>query len=341
MNRKKLLCVFLTLLLMSVFPFALAVSEEGGTELIGETVAPEIVFEPETGSGSDFTPEPSEPEETPSEEPDAPTPTEPEETPSQPPETPPEPAEPGEQPGMDELFPPVTEDPEPSDGPTDPEPSGGPADPETPSGDGEALPEDEAPEPDEEPASEPEELPYIHVTVPDTGRVIVNPYGLRVSLEQIGATDQIVCAPMPIVNYSEVAVSVSAGAVGSAAPGSEVEFVQTPPSAADVEKEVFLYLEFQRSPDGSSRVAWEDWFYDAPNQLLVTGQETYKDDLLTLGAGGMEPVYGVFRLFGSTSASYENMWTAEDTVDVSIAFTFRALSPEPTEPDGQAAGPEA
>ncbi len=323
MNRKKFLCVFLTLLLMSVFPFALAVSEEGGTELIGETVAPEIVFEPETGSGSDFTPEPSEPEappsepeETPSEEPDAPTPTEPDETPSQPPETPPEPAEPGEQPGMDELFPPVTDDPEPSDGPTDPEP-------------------------DEEPVGEPEELPYIHVMVPDTGRVIVNPYGLRVSLEQIGATDQIICAPMPIVNYSEVAVSVSAGAVGSAAPGSEVEFVQTPPSAADVEKEVFLYLEFQRSPDGSSRVAWEDWFYDAPNQLLVTGQETYKDDLLTLGAGGMEPVYGVFRLFGSTSASYENMWTAEDTVDVSIAFTFRALSPAPTEPDGQAAGLEA
>lgn len=305
MKQKRLLCCCLALaLLAGVPPLALAADPQDVIQITSEIAVPEPVPETPTEDIPDAQ-EPS--DEAPPAE-DAGADTGPEAV------TEPEPAAPD-----------VAEEPEPDEG-TDPsEAPGGPEEqPEAPAGD-EALPEvEEEAIPEEEPAA-------IRVTVPDAGKVIVNPHNMRVSLDGAESTDQIVSAPMPIVNYSSVPVSVAASSVGITPSGSRAVFSAEPPGSDTPDKEIFLYLEFQESPDGSAHVDWDGWFHDAPNQLPVLFEESFKESVLTLPAGDPEPAYGVFRLFGAAAGSPLEMWTAEDTIHVTVAFTFTPVEPTGSE----------
>lgn len=296
MKQNKQFCVLLAIVtLLAASPCAFAVSDEGEAEIIDETTVPETLP----------TLESTEPE------PELPTVSEPDPEPlpnSEPlPDSKPLPSEPES--GIE------NEEPLPSPAPDDTWLA--------------PLPAPEQPAIFEKQLFQEEDPLVIRVSVPNTGRIIVNPYGLETSLGQENSTEQIISPTLPITNYSNTAVSVSACAVGRASP--EVRFVDAPPTLESQVKEVFLYLEFQSSPDGSANVAWENAFRDAPNQLAVTASETAKDDVLTLDAGNEMPTYGMFRLFGSTSAPLENMWTTQDQVDLTVSFTFHALGTPETQ----------
>lgn len=199
-------------------------------------------------------------------------------------------------------------------------------------GESEPAPEPE-PEPAPEPAPEPEpewveipgvvavpedvslftDEPVISVSVPDSGWVVVNPYGLEVDWEGVTSQEQIVSPEMVLENQSDVPIQVNAQAVGSVPRGSGAVFASAPVEEDEPEKAVFLFLEFQNDRD-----AWRGRFSDGANQLLVTEDGESKTDLLTLEAGRE----GYFKLFGDAAESPVDVWTAEDVIKVSVAFTF-------------------
>lgn len=154
----------------------------------------------------------------------------------------------------------------------------------------------------------------ITVEVPESGWVVVNPYGMEVQRDGIVSTDQIVSPVMVMENRSAVPVRVDACAVGTTPEGSEAVFVPVPPLPDAQAKEVFLFLEFQ--PFLGSSTVWNGLFMDTPNQLPVTGVE--KQGVITLEAGGR----GALQVSGAAAAAPAAPWTAADTVHVTVSFTF-------------------
>lgn len=253
------------------------------------------------------------------------------EIPLDPASAPPEESETPEAPGETPENPDVSETPEVPENPVNPENPENPEAPETPEvpENPEAPPEEAEPPAEEEPAEEAEpapqaEPPVIHVEVPDAGHVVVNPYHLAVNVDGMSSTDQIVGTAMPIVSYSSVPVAVMASAAGQPNPGSGAVFVNAPPAEGAWEKELFLFAEFQPALDQYGSAFWSGIYTGAPNQLPVTGGAPAQ--VLTLAAGDVTPSYGAFRLFGAAATAPVNPWSAEDTINVTLTFTFVPLA---------------
>ena len=296
MRTKRLLCVCAALALLLSVPAHAA-------------EAPDVPETPEPWEEPTVDPVPEDTTDDPEEVPEIP------EVPEVPPET--------------EEPPEVPEDPE--DPPEDPE---APPEEDEPPAEDEELPEEsespeevgeaeEAEEPEDEPAPQEDEAPVIHVEVPDTGRVVVNPYHLEVNMDGVSSTDQIVSAPMPIVSYSSVPVAVTASVTGHTSPGSGAVFVSSQPRSSA--KELFLFAEFQPAFDAYGSAFWSGQYTGASNQLVVTAGGSPAAQVLELAAGDVVPSYGAFRLFGSASGSPERMWSAEDAIHVTLTFTFVPL----------------
>lgn len=202
--------------------------------------------------------------------------------------------------------------------------------PPAPTEDEELPEESESPEESDEEAGDEaedgpeEEPPVIYVAVPDTGRVVVNPYGLEVNMDGMISTDQIVSKPMPIVSYSNVPVAVVASVTGHTSPGSDAVFVSSQPRSSA--KEIFLFAEFQPALDEYGSAFWSGQYTGAPNQLVVTAGGSPAAQVLALETGDVVPSCGAFRLFGSASGSPERMWSAEDAIHVTLTFTFVPLA---------------
>lgn len=160
-----------------------------------------------------------------------------------------------------------------------------------------------------------DETPVIQVTVPKTGRIILNPYGLPTEIDGRTTTEQIASETMPIINNSDTPVLVSASAVGSVSELSSLTYAAQTPQADTREKEVFLYAEFQ-SEDGQ----WTGRFHNEENQILISEQASAPKEVLLLDSASE----GMFRLFGAAAAAPEVPWSAEDVISVTFTFTFTA-----------------
>lgn len=156
----------------------------------------------------------------------------------------------------------------------------------------------------------------IDVVVPSSGEIVINPYHLEVGEE--ADTAQIIHQPQALLNRSPFAVSVNVRAVGTVPEGSGAVLVSEVP--AEGEKEVFLYVEFQNSPEG-----WEDSYTGASNQIIAAADWNCGENVLTLDAWGE----GYFRVSGAMSE--ESSWTNDDTFGAVLVFTFSAATVE--EPD--------
>lgn len=157
----------------------------------------------------------------------------------------------------------------------------------------------------------PEQADVIHVSVPDKGQVILNPYGLDVEIDGGTSRAPVVSRSYPITNLSEIPISAHVSAVGVIPPGSGAAFADSIFSLPEVFKGVFLYLEFQHEPD-----AWLQQYQEAPTQMIITEEQSKQNDVLSLDPEET----GYFRLFGGIS--HGSGWTADDSVDVSIVLSF-------------------
>ena len=179
---------------------------------------------------------------------------------------------------------------------------------------------DETVPPEDEPLPEMPEDDLIDVVVPAVGEVMLNPYGLAVETARGTNREQVQHQPQPLTNNSNFPVIVTATATGTLA--GDAWFVTAPPEREAEEKELFLYVEYQAQPD-----VWEGVYTGASNQLLVTEYGS-GGEVLTLEAGAE----GYYRLFGAMSPTPQTMWSSDNALTVTLAYTFtRDPSSQPEE----------
>lgn len=169
-----------------------------------------------------------------------------------------------------------------------------------------------------------EETPVIDVTVPQTGRIIINPYGLPTEIDGGTTTEQIASETLTVFNNSEVPVIISASVSGHISELSSMTFASALPQEDTEEKEVFLYAEFQNE-DG----LWSGSYDGSANQILICEGTSEAKEVLTLAPG---PSEGVFRMFDATSVYPADPWNTEDRVSVVFTFTFSAVTEPAQEP---------
>lgn len=172
-----------------------------------------------------------------------------------------------------------------------------------------------SPEPAETPAPSPspsvEETDIIRVSVPDFGKIILNPYGLEVEVDGETSCETILSSSYPITNLSEFPVAVHVQAVGKVSEESGATFSANPLLPGTQDKCVFMYAEFQNHED-----AWAGQYTGAANQVVITKQPIFRENILVLGAPGE----GYFRVFGDMAGA--SLWNKSDTVGASMLFTF-------------------
>ena len=221
-----------------------------------------------------------------------------------------------DEPFPDEDVPPSEDEPFPDE--TAP-PADEPFPDETVPPEDELFPDETVP-PEDEPLPEMPEDDLIDVVVPAVGEVMLNPYGLAVETAWGTNREQVQHQPQPLTNNSNFPVIVTATATGALA--GDAWFVTAPPEREAEEKELFLYVEYQSQPD-----VWQGAYTGAPNQLLVTEYGS-SGEVLTLEAGAE----GYYRLFGSMSPTPQTMWSSDNALTVTLAYTFtRDPSSQPEE----------
>lgn len=175
------------------------------------------------------------------------------------------------------------------------------------------------------------EISLVEVTVPQTGRIILNPYGLPTEIDGETTREQIASETMPILNNGDTPVIVSARAAGRISEQSSMVYVTAPPTADTLEKEIFLYAEFQQ--EGG---AWSGSYSGEGNQILITERTSEVQEVLTLDAASQ----GMFRMFGSTAVFPVDPWCTDDSVSVTFTFTFAPVEMERTEDPAEEEIPE-
>jgi len=151
---------------------------------------------------------------------------------------------------------------------------------------------------------------------------------MKVNLGETTSNEQIINEAQVFTSYSNVPVQINANAIGTVPNESNVTFISSPPSKGAKDKEVFIYVEFHESPDGSASAPWIGAYTGAENQLIVRDADSQKQTVLTLPAGDETPSYGVYKLFGSAATSPSEMWSTNDNIHVTVAFTFSPLNAE-------------
>jgi hypothetical protein len=174
--------------------------------------------------------------------------------------------------------------------------------------------------PDEEPeATEIEDVPaavslededLIEVSVPATGQIMLDPYGLSKNFDG----SQLSHDPQALVNNSGFPVSVNVQLTGTVPAESEAILVDSYPAADCQEKEVFTYVEFSTALDD-----WADSYIGAENQMVALADGVYREDVMTLDEGGE----GYFRFSGTMAA--EAIWDETDTFGATLIFSFEPV----------------
>ncbi len=173
----------------------------------------------------------------------------------------------------------------------------------------------------------------IKVTVKHSGAVYINPYNIEVTSNgtEIG-TDSVITPVQYIKNESNTAIGVSIKGTPTPDAGSGAQLktkAQMEADPAPTDKSASFIFEIMEtdtdSPNpGDPELDWTEAksvdIVDKNNTLTDTEFVLAKKEGSTLG-------YAAFRITGDAVADPENAgtptpWTAADTVDVDLAFTF-------------------
>jgi hypothetical protein len=169
-------------------------------------------------------------------------------------------------------------------------------------------------------------LPTINVDITKTqSPILLNPLKLGVPNEDEKTPAEIEGSPIHVKNMTLTDLVVSAAVTGSVA--GAVTFSSTPVTDTTTAKKAFVYGVFavQDSPDP---VDPPDSGYDenAANQVRVRASTVNRKNVARLPAASTsEPNYLSFGVFGNCTSSPKIKWTADDTLSVAVAYSFRMV----------------
>lgn len=177
----------------------------------------------------------------------------------------------------------------------------------------------------------------LAVTVPTTGKAVVNPYGLPIELdEETSVSGQQITtgAPLVISNQSKVALAVKANVKGETK-GTGVAFTTDAVAADETAKKINANFEAFRAPgvlDDTDAAELNAMFagLESTNAVLkgaVAADAADATGTLVLREGDEEGATqdggsAFFRLSGTVTKSPTTAWAAGDGFSATIAFTF-------------------
>ena len=181
--------------------------------------------------------------------------------------------------------------------------------------------------------------PTIKVTVPTSGAVAINPYGMEYTVDGLdeAATDKIISPVHVIKNESDVAISIDVSIVGTPA-HDEVLLATGALKGTETTKSVFMYFEIVEIDAEDADPVWADFNSKSTNQVVVgtESKPAVKVGVHKMDAAASEdaPTFAAFHLAGDVASKSAKPWTDADTVSVVIAFTFNPVYTAPNTGSG-------
>ncbi|MBR3704363.1 MAG: hypothetical protein IKM11_02620 [Oscillospiraceae bacterium] len=166
------------------------------------------------------------------------------------------------------------------------------------------------------------QAPTIKVTVPSTGDVVINPYGMKYGADD--ATDKIISAAQYIKNESNVDISISVTVTGQVDEGSNAVLATAALKGTETTKSVFLYFEILEAVDGETEPTWAE-AYSKDLHVIAAAKATTKAGVHVMKAGDEAATFAAFHLAGDVASAPATPWADTDTVSVVIAFTFNPV----------------
>lgn len=166
------------------------------------------------------------------------------------------------------------------------------------------------------------QAPTIKVTVPSTGDVVINPYGMKYGDDD--ATDKVISAAQFIKNESDVDIAISVTVTGKVDEGSNAVLATAALKGTETTKSVFLYFEILEATDDSTEPTWAEG-YNKDLHVIAAAKATTKAGVHTMKAGNETATYAAFHLAGDVASAPATPWADTDTVSVVIAFTFNPV----------------
>ena len=161
----------------------------------------------------------------------------------------------------------------------------------------------------------------ISVTLPTQGFYVANPYCLKVTDSDSGASNnqnQIISAPFKITSASTAALEVYVS--GTAKIGGEVTLLKSAPTnyVDGTKKEMFLFLKGAAS---GLAIANTPTFAEADS--VVIQEEFNETKIGELAAKTTADTELMCQFGGGMNKNPTETWTAKDKVDVNLVFSFK------------------
>jgi len=198
------------------------------------------------------------------------------------------------------------------------------------------------------------QTPTVDVTVPTAGAVKLNPYQIKVknvaalgigNEENDGETGSVLAAKTFIVNKSNVPVKMSLTVSGKIPDGSNAKFLTAAPAPTEKNRAVFMFVDVGAVAEAADADALATAtatalcaatydatkLYDATaktgSQGLVKAGDLKMVDVLTIpvpsGTDATAANYVPIQIGGECATTPTDAWTAADTVDVTMTFSFQ------------------
>lgn len=163
------------------------------------------------------------------------------------------------------------------------------------------------------------EVGTISVTVPSSGEMKLNPYGLSITVGSDSISDPVISPLQFIVSDSDSKIKVSAAVTGTVSGNAKLATATTvnadPPLTTN---SVFLQFATQVVADASVDPA----DFAPANKLVVSSRATVTDLGVLDNKTDATKVALAFKLMGDAVTNPKVAWTANDKVAVSVAFSF-------------------
>lgn len=173
------------------------------------------------------------------------------------------------------------------------------------------------------------QTPSVTVTMPTTKKLVLNPYGMTVNINNTDYTDQIVNPTDYITNLTQAPLKVGVKATATRA-GNTI-LVTKPCTGKEVTNNAFLMVELAQAAATTDEPDWIADMTDATTinekcyPQIIPIESTGKTNAAILSVDktdGSTANYIAVKVLGNLAGAPTGGWTEADTANVTLVFTF-------------------
>jgi hypothetical protein len=175
----------------------------------------------------------------------------------------------------------------------------------------------------EEPKQAAEEPCVFDVQIPDTMKLIFNPYRMNAVFHGMTVNDAVISDTVFIISRESQPLLLNISVTGTPEIESKVSPVSAPEELGGDGKEAFVWFEFQPFIEGEEPV-WSESYTGAENQIAVNADE--RTVTLSDIQGGANCL--ILKAFGELNVPSGVLWETKDTIQFNVHCKFDAVDLE-------------